>query len=345
MPHRLFALLILLACLSVVACGSSDGGEATSTAVAEAVGDGNVAETRATNQEQKVAELREQLARLKREQPREKPALTPEQEQGSRGGEVASGGSGSGDGSILSADARASFDELAGSIAGEVGMAVSGVGLGQPVEQLGTISDGVAWSTSKVPVAMAAIAAGVANDGDLNAAITASDNAAATSLWNALGGGARAAAAADEQLRAAGDTSTSIQPETLRSGFTPFGQTDWPLAAQTRFTAGMACAAPGQQVLGLMGETISAQRWGLGSTAAPAQLKGGWGPGSAPGADGGYFDRQMGVVTIDGTPLAAAIAVRPSDGSHESGTAALTQLAGWLVEHADVSGLPSRASC
>jgi hypothetical protein len=346
MNGRVLTLLAILVSVLLSGCGSG-GDKVASTAVDDAIGNGNIAESRAIEQEAKVEALREQVSRLKRERGDDPEALTPEEEQASRGGsnEPARSGTPTGGGSILPAAAQQSFEQFASSLPGEVGLAVSGVGLGQPVEHLGSISNGVAWSTSKVPVAMAAIAAGVADDGDLNAAITASDNAAATNLWNALGGGSRAATAADAQLRAAGDTGTSIQPETLRSGFTPFGQTDWPLAAQTQFTAGMACSAPGRQVLGLMGETVPAQRWGLGSTSSPAQLKGGWGPGSAPGADGGYFDRQMGVVTIDGTPVAAAIAALPADGGHESGTSMLTQLAGWLVENADISGLPDSASC
>ncbi|MDW5594026.1 hypothetical protein VSS74_06755 [Conexibacter stalactiti] len=346
MPARALTLLAILVCLLTSACGES-GGETASTAVADAVGDGNIAESRAIEQEAKVEALREQVARLKQEQKPARAEQTPEEEQASRGGSnrPPAGADSAGGGTILSADAQQSFEQLAGALSGPVGLAVSGVGIGQPVEQLGSLQSAVAWSTSKVPVAMAAIAAGVADSGDLSAAIAASDNAAATNLWNALGGGTRAATAADAQLRASGDTSTTIQPETLRSGFTPFGQTDWSLAAQAQFTAGMACSAPGQQVLGLMGETISAQRWGLGSIGSSSQLKGGWGPGSVPGQDGGYLDRQMGVVTVDGKPLAVAIAAQPADGSHETGTSELTQLANWVAEHVNAASLPASASC
>jgi len=344
MTHRFALLLLTLTCLLLAACGESS--DSTSTAVSDAVGDGNVAETRAMEQEAKVAALREEVARLERERRQQ----TPEEAQGSRGGtaltsRAPAAGTGSETGTILSADARASFDQLASSLSGPVGIAVSGVGNGQRVEQLGSLQSAIAWSTSKVPVAMAAIAAGVADSSDLQAAITASDNAAATNLWNALGGGERAAAAADAQLRAAGDATTTVESQTLRGGFTPFGQTVWSLADQTRFTAGMACTGPGQQVLDLMGQTISAQRWGLGAIGSAQQLKGGWGPGSAPGSDGGYLDRQMGIVTLDGKPIAIAIAAQPGDGSHESGTTALTTLARWIAEHADTSDLPAQPAC
>lgn len=335
LPFSLLALVLLLA-----GCGSSADDKAT-TQLEAATGAGNVQETRATELEAQAQKLREELDGLRRARARETTAAQPD--DGASSGSDRDGGSG--DGTIFSAQARASFDQLAGSLSGPVGVAVSGSGLGQPVEQLGGLQSAVAWSTSKVPVAMAAISAGVANDGDLNQAIAASDNAAATRLWDALGGGSQAAAATDVQLRTAGDSTTTTESRTLRSGFTPFGQTNWSLADQARFTAGMACTDAGGQVLVLMGDVIPAHRWGLGSTGLPAQLKGGWGPGSAPGADGGYLDRQMGVVTIDGKPLAVALAAQPGDGSHESGTAALTTLARWVADNADVSSLPSAPAC
>ncbi len=90
---------------------------------------------------------------------------------------------------------------------------------------------------------------------------------------------------------------------------------------------------------------MPAQRWGLGAAGVDAQLKGGWGPGSQPGVAGGDFDRQMGVITVAGKPLAVAIADAPADGSHDTGTRNLTSIARWLVAHADVRALPARASC
>ena len=148
---------------------------------------------------------------------------------------------------------------------------------------LGTVDGGVAWSTSKVPIAMAAIEAGTANANDLRQAITASDNAAAERLWSGLGPPTKAARLADAQLRAAGDASTRMEATTLRSEFTAFGQTAWGVADQARFVAGMACTKTGPQVLRLMGQVIPGQRWGLGRTGAAAQMKGGWGPGISPG--------------------------------------------------------------
>jgi hypothetical protein len=250
-------------------------------------------------------------------------------------------------GDVLSPADRTSFAELQARLGGRIGLAVSGLGTGQKVQRLGSLNSVIAWSTSKVPIAMAVYDAGMADAqrANLRAAITASDNAAAERLWAALGGGPQAAEAADAQLRAAGDDHTQIQPNRLRAGYTEFGQTLWTLTDQARFTAGMACVAAGARVLGLMDETVASQRWGLGSAGVSAQLKGGWGPGNQPGAGGGYLDRQMGVMTIHGKPLAVTIASLPADGSHGSGTSALTAIARWTVAHASVRRISARARC
>src|SRR5262249_23732312 len=152
-------------------------------------------------------------------------------------------------------------------------------------------------------------------------AITASDNAAALRLWASLGDGQTAAAAATAQLAAAGDRSTNVEFRQLSGqGFTPFGQTEWSLVNQTRFTAGMVCVDGGAHVLALMTQVVPGQGWGLGAAGVNAQFKGGWGPGTQPGVSGGYLDRQMGVILLHGKPLAVSVASRPSDGMHETGT-------------------------
>ena len=249
--------------------------------------------------------------------------------------------------SLFSPADRTSFERLARSLGGDSGVAASPLGLGQTVQALGGMRSTIAWSTSKVPVAMAVIAAGNASSqqSNLRQAITASDNAAAERLWSSLGSGTKAAAAANAQLRAAGDHRTHMQAARLRAGFTPFGQTLWRLEDQARFTAGMSCTGAGSQVLKLMGQVIAAHRWGLGAIGTNAQIKGGWGPGSSPGVAGGYQDRQMGIVTINGKPIAITIATRPSDGSHETGAAHLTTIAKWAVAHVDVAATPRRPRC
>jgi hypothetical protein len=251
-------------------------------------------------------------------------------------------------GAILSAADRASFRRLAASLGGEHGLAVSGLGAGRAVERIGALQSGSAWSTAKVPIAMAVIDAGqqAAQQSNLSQAITASDNAAATRLWASLGPPQAAAGAADAELRRAGDQRTRIESRALLgAGYTPFGQTAWSLRDQARFTAALPCSAAGAQVLALMGQVVGGQRWGLGAAGVPAQLKGGWGPGTRPGVLGGYLDRQMGILTVNGKPLAVAIASRPADGSHGTGTRDLTTIARWLVARASVRAQPAQPTC
>lgn len=243
---------------------------------------------------------------------------------------------------LISDADRASFDRLAGELLGDEGVVITTL-RGTPMVRLGTVTDGVAWSTAKAPVAMAAIAAGSADQADLQQAITASDNAAAERLWSGLGGGAAAANAATEQLRAAGDTRTVVESERLRSGYTAFGQTSWRLTDQARFVAGMACTAEGSKVLSLMGQVVEGQRWGLGQTGLPARFKGGWGPGVTPGSSDGWLERQMGILTISGRPIVVAMAT--TGPGHEADTLTLTRLAKWVASHVESGDAPTRPDC
>jgi hypothetical protein len=236
---------------------------------------------------------------------------------------------------------EASFRNLERVLGGRSGIAVSAVGLEQPVHEMGTLSEDVAWSTIKVPIALAieTRAAGQPSPSErslLAQAITASDNAAAESLWDSLGAPSDAARAVQDILARTGDTSTRVETRILRPGFTSFGQTRWSLAAQQRFIAGLPCLRHAAPVLSLMQQVIPDQRWGLGSVGA-AQFKGGWGPELR----GGYLTRQMGIVRLDnGRLLATSMATLPADGSFETGTANITQIAKWLVAHVDARRVP-----
>lgn len=275
------------------------------------------------------------------------PAAASPPSAGSAFSRVVSSAGASASSRMLSSADAASFRRLQTSLGGTIGLAVSPLGQGRSVQRLGSLRTGVAWSTSKVPVAMAVVASGRGKQqaANLRQAITASDNAAAERLWASLGSGQRAARAATAQLRNAGDRRTRVRSARLRPAFTAYGQTTWTLADQARFTAGLRCLKAGRSVLKLMGQTVSSQRWGLGRVGSVPQIKGGWGPGVRAGVDGGYFDRQMGIVTIRGRPLAVAIASLPADGSHATGTRNLTRIARWLAEHVDVSGASRSARC
>lgn len=321
-----------LAAFTGAACGGGDDNQSTEDAELAAQID-QQAEAR-----QREAERQEAAAREPADGgPAPRPTSTAD--AGTEPGATTTAGPGP----LLSAADRASFDRLAATLPGAEGIAVSSVGTGQKVYRAGPLQTGVAWSTAKVPVAMAALEAGAGSRADVTKAITASDNAAAERLWQALGGGTAAATATDAQLRAAGDTRTITQPEVLRQGFTAFGQTDWRLTDQARFMAGLRCADTGPDVLTLMGQVVPGQRWGLGTTGTSAQFKGGWGPGIRPGQGGGWLDRQMGIIEVGGTPIAVAIAT--TAGGHDAGTRSLTAIARWAKRNVDARSAPRTAAC
>jgi hypothetical protein len=330
--HGLLVLsLVALLLVGIVGCGEQP-----------AV---NGASSDASNGRERLKSSRAELQRLKRRLRAARAQAAQSARTGS-GSAPAPGAPAAGDGSstVLSRADAQSFAQLAAQLPGEEGLALSGVGRGERAYTLGGLGGGSAWSTSKTPLAMAVITGGLAESEQANlaAAITASDNAAAEGLWSSLGGGVRAAQAADAQLRAAGDSRTLIQSQRLLAGYTPFGQTDWSLAAQVAFTAGMACTDAGRQVLSLMGQVVPSQRWGLGRLAG-AQIKGGWGPGIRPGQLDGWMERQMGVVELDGRPVAVTIA--SSAGSHDAGIASLNAMTDWLTHHVHGSALPPQPRC
>ncbi len=235
-------------------------------------------------------------------------------------------------GAAFSPADRASFAALARELPGAEGVAVTS---GGEVLRLGALRTGTAWSTAKVPVAMAAIADGSAGSADLTAALTASDNAAAERLWAGLGLPTTAARLATAQLRTGGDGRTVVQTRRLAGPrFTAFGQTGWRLDDQARFALGLECSVPGRRALAVMRRVVPAQRWGLGTLSGFSAFKGGWGPGIRPGrVRSRWLERQFGVVTVGGRRLAVALASTAPD--HTAGPRALTRLAAWVAAHAD----------
>jgi hypothetical protein len=225
---------------------------------------------------------------------------------------------------------KSGFQELKTTLHGNVGIAVAPVGQPQRPVLLGDWTSGPAWSTMKVPLAIAAMRAEdpPTVDGAIRAAITESDNAAADTLWRSLGDPQVAAAKVDAVLQETGDP-TKVQSQRIRPEFSAFGQTDWSLADQTRFLAAATCDNRNKPILDLMADIEGAQRWGLGIV-ADSRFKGGWGPSDA----GAYLVRQIGVLPADAGEVAVAIAVAPKSGAFGDGTADLTRIAEWLSEHA-----------
>ncbi|WP_280268652.1 hypothetical protein [Nocardia wallacei] len=227
------------------------------------------------------------------------------------------------------------FADLQREMPGSVGMAVMPVG-GDRAITLGNWTTGIAWSTIKVPLALAALRQDPAGQAELaTAAITSSDNDAAQAMWDALGGGERAAEAVEAVLREAGDTTTDVadrhNAQARESVDDPmaFGATVWTLLNQVRFASRLPCLQYAARVVNLMSEITASQSWGLGAFVG-AEYKGGWGPDDETGA---YLVRQFGLIPTWSGQLAVAFAAQPDSGSFDDACAMLDRMAALLAEH------------
>ncbi len=220
-----------------------------------------------------------------------------------------------------------------------VGVAIAPVGksAAAPIV-LGRSAPVVAWSTIKVPLAVAAQRANGPTAAETNAIIN-SDNASAEQLWASLGDNATASAAVTGVLREGGDATTVVPSQRLRSGYTIFGQTLWPLSNAATFTAHLPCLPGTEHVVSLMGQVAGNQQWGVEVMAAPKMtaVKGGWGPGQTAG----YVVRQIGLITYRDSTM-TAIAMSTVGSSMGEGIASLNAVANWL--NRNISRLP-RGRC
>ncbi|RMI35298.1 hypothetical protein EBN03_03160 [Nocardia stercoris] len=214
------------------------------------------------------------------------------------------------------------FARLQAGLDGSAGLAIAPVG-GRSVLRLGDWTTGAAWSTIKVPLAVAALRnrPGEERD-DAEAAITVSDNDAAERLWLSLGDAGQAANAVQSVLREGGDETTVVQQY-------PFGETSWALTDQVRFAAHLPCLPQAGPVVGLMDSIDPGQSWGLGGLPR-VSFKGGWGPDDRTGA---YLARQFGLVpTLTGT-VAVAVAAQPKSGSFDDAVTMLNQMTALLEKY------------
>jgi hypothetical protein len=226
------------------------------------------------------------------------------------------------------------FAELQAGLHAKIGVVMRPVGAGSnPVMQLGDWSSGPAWSTSKVPLVIAAMREQHTDQPTepMIAAITESDNQAAESIWESLGVPDVAATKVQAVLRDAGDHTTIVEShKEKRPKYTAFGQTDWSLTNQALFLSAAACDPGDGPVLSLMGKVESEQKWGLG-VLPDTKFKGGWGPSLAER----YLVRQIGIVPSPKGLTVVAIATEPESGSFDDGTKELTDIANWLQAHRD----------
>ncbi|MEV4235190.1 MULTISPECIES: hypothetical protein [unclassified Nocardia] len=224
----------------------------------------------------------------------------------------------------------AGFQELQLSVHGKLGMAIMPVG-GEKMVTFGDWTTGPAWSTMKVPLVIASQRKSSASSSyAAKAAITQSDNAAADTLWQSLGTGQEAAKAVEAVLREGGDTKTTVPATKTRSDASAFGQADWALTEQVRFASRLPCLSQSSDVIDLMEQITSSQRWGLGELEG-AEFKGGWGPDTS----GSYLVRQFGLIQGPAGQIAVAIAIQPDSGSFSEGTNILDRLATVISQHLD----------
>ncbi len=226
---------------------------------------------------------------------------------------------------------------------GKVGVAVSAPGNKDKgkVKIGGSWKGGRAWSTIKVPLAIAAIQENVST-GDVtepygtsctgyslstavNAAITQSDNCAAWWLWVALGGdNSSAASKVTEVIRAGGDSSTEVNG-TRNGDYLTSGMTDWLLVEQAIFAANMSSISKSADVLSAMRtHNASDGSHGLASNYT-SMIKGGWGDSD------GAATRQFGLIKLKNGKC-SAVAIGTDKGSNFS---MLDKIVKVLLNHED----------
>ncbi len=219
-----------------------------------------------------------------------------------------------------------SFERLAATVPATIGIALASPA--GAVRSFGRWSGGVAWSTIKVPLAIAALRSDRSRaQGLVVKAITKSDNPAAEALWSQLGEPLDAARQVQGIIRESGDTATLVQSQRIRPGFTAFGQTQWILGRQARFAAGLPCLPDADTVIDLMRHLAGAQRWGLAGKGLAA--KGGWGPVGV----GSYLVRQFGVLPTESGHVGVALAAEAHDGVFETGVDVVNTMTDWLFGH------------
>jgi hypothetical protein len=218
----------------------------------------------------------------------------------------------------------ASFEKHSAGLPATVGIAVART---TEVYSLGPWSTGVAWSTIKAPLAIAALRNDRPGVKDLVVkAITKSDNAAAERLWRELGEPVQAARRVRAIIEESGDSATTVESRRVRPGFTAFGQTQWPLDRQAGFAACLPGIPEADTVIELMRYLTAKQRWGLAARGIAA--KGGWGPGSMARS---YLVRQFGLIETESGCVGVALAAEAR--TFKTGVDVLNQLTDWLVDN------------
>lgn len=144
-----------------------------------------------------------------------------------------------------------------------------------------------AWSTVKVPIAIAALR-DEASPELVDLAIRESDNDAAYALWSHVRWTEGEAGSAVKALLKEYDSSGEFEE--------PFGYSTWLLEEQAKFGAHLPCIPEAAQVYDAMDDIVEWQDNGL-DRLPHTRAKGGWGLSEE---DNGYTHRQIGVRETEG---------------------------------------------
>ena len=211
------------------------------------------------------------------------------------------------------------------------------------VDVAGLKGENSAWSTIKVPIAIAASQAGTATDWLIDASIAQSDNPSTTELWNTLGGDIRAAHAVEQVMWRAGGPGNVRYAVTHYEGG-PFGNSVWTLESQAAFAEQLPCIDDAEKVYASRGEIAEWQDDGIGRLDG-ARFKGGWSEEEIHDGEYAYTYRQFGTVPAGADGIVGlAVLAHPEDGAHETAAEMLDDLArgiGALVEEGVVQAAPT----
>lgn len=186
------------------------------------------------------------------------------------------------------------------------------------VRSAGTLGTTPAWSTIKVPLAVANNDPSPAAARWRRLSLRDSDNTAADHLWRGLGTTEAARASAlTTVLRRGGNPHTPVPSRQLFPPHSVAGQTLWSTAEQVGFLQQLRCLPRAGQVITEMSQPGPVQQWGL-ATRPGSVTKAGWGP-TRNGR--GFEVRQFGWFERDGARIPVAVAVRG-----ESSTFASTRM-------------------
>ncbi len=214
------------------------------------------------------------------------------------------------------------FRQLQKSLSGPAAVSITGYGRADKTVTVGYTSQIDAWSTIKVPLAMAALqrSTSATTRSRVERALRYSDNGAAAELWREIGSNATAAARVNKVLAQKGDTVTKVRYSTS-GGRSSYGRTPWRTSSMGVFMSNMACGSGAivRQHLA----TTAGPKWGLKTMPRPL-VKNGYGP-----VAGGYLVRQAGIIIgADGRRWGVSVTVRAT--SLARGQQDLTRVAGWL---------------